>query len=89
VTRVNNVRREDMGDLVGEVSRKAKKCKRDFELEHLVMLTRRGNLTRRESLRNFAKPSRLVGRNCSRHPLRQSRFLDEDKVLLRECSMTY
>jgi hypothetical protein len=32
-----NVRREDVGELVGEMSRKAKKCERDFEFEHLVM----------------------------------------------------
>ena len=42
-----NVRREDVGELVGEVSSlKAKKCKKEFEFEHLVMLTRKGNLTR-------------------------------------------
>ena len=57
---------EDVGRFVGEVSRKAKKCKRDFEFKHFVWcrwvrLMKNGNLTS-EILLNFAKPSRLVAR---------------------------
>ena len=44
----SNVRREDVVELIDEVSSlKVKKCKKEFEFEHLMMLTRKGNLTRK------------------------------------------